>query len=169
MIDNPVGIDFSIKQVQQIFIDELWLDIDTSKKQFNDRVFRNFDKDGNLIPEIYVGDYEYEEVKFDDRLSILSWFDVSDSTNSFDGGQVSQDVGIFFAVNLDDLYPNLTHRAVEESHKDVIKLLDASRITGITTGEAAYGDYYIDNLKRYNMQPWHVFRVNYLMNYIINC
>ena len=35
MIVNPVGIDAPIQYIQQIFIDELWLNLDDSKKQFN--------------------------------------------------------------------------------------------------------------------------------------
>ena len=171
MIDNPIGIDAPIQELQELFIDELWTDIAADKKQFNHRVFRNLDRNGNLIPEIIVsGSNEYEEVKFNDSLTALSWFDVSDTPTSFDGGQSTREVGIFFAVNLTEIYPNLDHRAVEEVHRDVLELLDSSNVQGdAITGEAAYGDFSVDNLKRYNMQPWHVFRIPYLMQYTIDC
>lgn len=166
MINNPVGIDYPIQEIQQIFIDELWTDYNAL---FNHRVFKNRDRNGNSIPEIYVKNREYKEVLFDDRVDVISWFDVNEESNSFDGGQFTQVVGIFFAVNLGVLYPDLEHRAVEESHRDVLNLLDQSQVTGIITNLPAYGDYYTDKLKRFNMQPWHVFRINYLMQYSVNC
>lgn len=171
MIINPVGIDAPIQVIQQLFIDELWLDIDSSRKEFNDRVFRNLDKEGNIYPEVFIDNTnDYRRVKFNDRLDVLSWFDVSPIPNSFNGGYSTREVGIFFAVNLDKLYPDLAHRAVEESHRDVLQLLDLSNVLGdAITGELAYGDFNVDNLKLYDMQPWHVFRINYLMEYIINC
>lgn len=166
MINNPIGIDYPIQEIQKIFIDELWADY---KTQFNHRVFKNRDRNGNSIPEIYVKNSEYKEVLFNDRVDAISWFDVNEESNSFDGGQFTQAVGIFFAVNLGVLYPDLEHRAVEESHRDVLNLLDQSQVTGIITNLPAYGDYYTDKLKRFNMQPWHVFRINYLMQYSVNC
>jgi hypothetical protein len=174
MIANPVGIDFPIQEMQQLFIANLWTDISASKKEFNHRVFSNKDKDGNNYPEVFIdGTNDYRRVKFDDRLSVLSWFDVSDSTGSFSGDYINQEVGVFFAVNLKDLYPTLQHRAVEESHKDVNSVLLKRPLnfstTEITTRDAAYGDFNIDNLKKYNIQPWHVFRIKCNVKYQLNC
>ena len=165
MIENPKGIDYPIQELQQLFIDELWT---VANCDYFHRVFRNT-RDGKLIPEVFIGGNSYNEVKFNDRKDVISWFDVSDETNSYDGGQVSQNVGVFFAVNVKKLYPTLTHRAVEEAHGDVLNLLRGYDISGIVTGERAYGDYDISNLKNYNMQPWHVFRINIVLNYGINC
>ena len=172
MIDNPKGIDLPIQEMQQLFIDNLWPDIDISKKEFNHRVFAN-QRDGITIPEVLVKNNDYKEVRFCDRLDVLSWFEVSQSTDSYQLGQIQQTVGVFFAVNLKKLYPDLSHRAVEESHLDVQKVLlkrsGEFEITGILTGEAAYGDYDTSGLKRYNMQPWHVFRFNCNVKYSLNC
>lgn len=172
MIDNPKGIDRPIQEMQQLFIDKLWTNIDASKKEFNHRVFRNV-RNGDLIPEVYDGSNEYKEVKFNDNLDVLSWFDVDDSTNSINGEQVNQNVGVFFAVNLKKLYPLLSHRAVEESHvavRKVLKLRSSEfEITGLVTGLAAYGDFNTDNLKHPDMQPWHVFRFNCNVSFTLNC
>lgn len=168
MITNPVGIDYPIQELQQLFIDELWPDIAADKKEFNHRVFKNERKD-LIIPEVFVKDREYREVKFNDKLTVLSWFDVADNTNSFDAGQINQNVGIFFAVNLKELYSILDHRSIEEAHRDVLKLLDYSNVIDIINGAGAYGDFDISNLKKYNMQPWHVFRINYLIEFNVNC
>lgn len=174
MIENPVGIDAPIQELQQLFIDELWTHLDSSKKEFNHRVFKNQKKD-RVIPEVFTEKGNsiikgaYEEVVFNKRLDVLSWFDVPNTDDSFDGGQFSATVGIFFAVNLNAIYPDLSHRAVEEVHRDVLNLLDKAQVLGVIRNEDAYGDYSTEGLKNYNMQPWHVFRINYKMDYIINC
>jgi hypothetical protein len=174
MIQEPKGIDLPIQEMQQLFIANLWPDTDASKKEFNHRVFGNLDKEDNLYPETFIDNTkDYKRVKFNDNLYSLSWFDVSDTTDSYQLGQIEQSVGVFFAVNLAKLYPALTHRAVEESHLAVQRILlkrsGEFEITGITTGAAAYGDFDITNLKDYNMQPWHVFRFDCNVKYSLNC
>ena len=173
MITNPVGIDAPIQDMQQLFIDELWTSISDDKKQYHHRVFNN-PKDGKNRPEVLKdGTVKYDEVKFNNRLSVLSWFDVSDSTDSYNLGQINQDVGVFFAVNLNDVYPSLSHRSVEEVHLDAQKILlkrsGEFEITGITTGAEAYGNFSTENLKAFNMQPWHVFRFDCNVKYSLNC
>lgn len=173
MITNPKGIDLPIQEMQQLFEANLWTDIPANKKEFNHRAWRNL-RNGFLIPEVQIDDTsEYREVKFQDNLTVLSWFDVSPSTDSMDGEQVIQEVGIFFAVNLEELYPSLSHRAVEESHADVRKVLKKRssefNVLGITTGIEAYGDFDTANLKHPDMQPFHVFKYNCNVSFTLNC
>jgi len=174
MIDSPVGIDFPIQEMQQLFIANLWPNIPTAKKEFNHRVFSNEDKDGNDYPEVLIsGTNDYRRVKFDDRLSVLSWFDVADNTDSYNLGQINHSVGVFFAVNLKDLYPTLPHRATEEAHLEVQEILlkrsGEFEVTGIKRRSEAYGEYSTENLKAFNMQPWHVFRFDCDVKYSLNC
>ena len=42
-------------------------------------------------------------------------------------------------------------------------------INEISTGAEAFGDFDIDNLKGYNMQPWHTFRFTCNVKYQLNC
>lgn len=170
MIVNPKGIDRPIQEMQQLFINNLWTNVEN--KQFYHRVFRN-EKKGVVRPEVFSEiRNNYEEVIFDKRLNVLSWFDVADTTNSVDGEQVTQDVGVFFAVNLKKLYPNLAHRAVEETHRDVRNVIlerpTSWKIEAISTGRSAYGDFEAE-LKGLDMQPWHVFRFNCNVSYTLNC
>jgi len=173
MIAKPIGIDLPIQQMQQLFINNLWPTIDTQDKMFYQRVFRN-ERNGNLYPEVLIeGTNDYQEVEFDDRLSALCWFDVANETNSYDLGQINQNVGIFFAVNLSVLYPTLSHRAIEEAHLDVQKIITKRigewNIQGIITNMDAYGDFSTDRLMPSNMQPWHVFRFDCNLKYSLNC
>lgn len=177
MIDNPIGIDKPIQDMQQQFVANLWADKDdldeyVFNRSFNTRVFKNY-VDNKLKPEILIeGSNRYEEVLFDNRLDVLSWFDVSDTSDSINGTQVQWNVGIFFAVNLDKLYPSLQHRAVEEVHRDVIFQLQKKRTVfetiNIDLDEKAFGDFDIDNLVNYNLQPWHTFRVNCRVKFSYN-
>lgn len=172
MINDRKGIDLPISDMQDLFNKHLWTDFNT---EYNHRVFAN-EKNGNVIPQVYLGKSnkkEYKDVRFDDRLDALCWFDVSNNTNSYNLGQITQEVGVFFAVNLGKLFPDITHRAVEESHLAVQQILKKRptdwEITGITTNTPAYGDYFTDNLKAFNMQPWHVFRFECNVKYLLNC
>ena len=173
MITNPVGIDFQIQAMQNLFINKLWTDVSAPKKQFNHRVFKN-EKNGEVYPALFNDSTnDYKNVIFNDRLSVLSWFDVVDSTNSFNSNQATQTVGVFFAVNLKDIYPNLSHRAVEEAHRDALSILSMRPsnfvITELISNKDAYGDFSVDNLKAFNMQPWHVFRYNCNVGFTFNC
>jgi len=174
MIQDPKGIDLPIQEMQCLFDDNLWHHVGTDKKRFYHRVFKN-PKDGIIRPEVFteIGN-NYKEVKFDKRLTVLSWFDVSETQDNYIPGQNEKEVGIFFAVNLTELYPTLSHRAVEESHIDVAKvvLMHPSFImpfNSIVERELAYGDFDTSNLKGYNMQPWHVFRINCNVIYNVKC
>jgi hypothetical protein len=174
MIQNPVGIDYPIQEMQCLFMDKLWEGVSNDKKRFYHRVFKN-PKDGIIRPEVFteIGN-NYKEVKFDKRLTVLSWFDVAETAEDYKIGQNSKSVGIFFAVNLSELYPNLSHRAVEESHADAIRVVQKlqrhfKRPYDILERELAYGDFDTSNLKGYNMHPWHVFRINCECTYTLKC
>lgn len=173
MIINPKGIDLPIQEMQILFQNNLWLNIESNKKRFYHRVFRNM-KNDTIRPEVFEEiDNNYKEVICNKRLSSLSWFDVESKTDTYNLGQMTHNVGVVFIVNLYDLFPNLSHRAVEESHLAVQKILlkrpNEFQITDIITGIEAYGDFDIENLKNPDMQPWHVFRFNCNVKYSLNC
>lgn len=175
MIINPKGIDLPIQEMQQLFINNLWPTIDAIDKEHYHRVFKNTrGDDDSVYPGVLKEGYrDYVNVEFDDKLSVLSWFDVSNKTDSYQLGQASQDVGVFFAVNLKKLYPTLDHRAVEEAHLDVQKILlkrpSEFGIEGIITGMEAYGDFETTKLEASDMQPWHVFRFDCKVKYFLTC
>lgn len=172
MIINPKGIDRPIQEMQQLFAAHLWGSLSPSKKGYYHRVFAN-GRRGEAIPEIYTGNGEYNEVLFDDMLSAQLWFDVADSTESLANGQIVQGCGIVVIVNLKDIYPTLAHRAEEESHLSVQKVLSRMprefELIGITTGLNAFGQYNTDKLKYPNMHPWHVFRFDCKIHYSLTC
>lgn len=173
MIVNPVGIDKPIQELQILFQNKLWLNVIDSKKQFNHRVFRNEHK-GEVFPEVFIDSTnDYRRVLFNDKLTVLSWFDVSEIQSDYVPGQNIKEVGIFFAVNLKELYPTLAHRAIEESHIDVTKIIQMHPnfimpFNEILEAPRAYGDF-DNNLRGYDQQPWHVFRINCNVIYNVKC
>lgn len=173
MITSPKGIDFPIQEMQTIFTNNLWTELDSGEKCYYARVFRNTKRD-IIRPEVYeeIGN-KYREVLFDKNIHAMCWFDVSPETDSYNLGQITQSVGVVFTVNLTKIYPTLEHRAIEESHLAVQNLLlkraGEFEITGIITGREAYGDFNSDMLKDTDMQPWHVFRFNCEVKYSLNC
>jgi hypothetical protein len=172
MITNPKGIDLPIQQMQNLFVKHLWPSINATKKGYYHRVFRN-NRRGEQIPEIYVGNGEYKDVLFDDFLSAQIWFDVAERTDSLSSGQIVRDCGVVVIVNLNEIYPSLTHRCEEEVHFDVMRVLNRMpkvfEQTGITTGMAAFGNFNTTPLKHADMNPWHVFRFDCKIHYSLNC
>lgn len=170
MIANPQGIDLPIQQLQQLFISRLWTEFNC---QFNHRTYKTYEND-RLVPKVLIeGSDRYTDVTFDNKLDALCWFDVGGETDNIDGEFITEQVGIFFAVNLSKIYPTLAHRAEEEAHSDVLKMINRKKrsfkVVKLIKDEKAFGAYYIDELKAYNMQPWHTFRFNCNVNYSYNC
>jgi len=167
------GIDIPISNLRNAFASRLWGDVD--KKIYYSRVFRNLNTQKELIGEVFISDKEYKEVHFDDTYHVNCFFDVADEiSNTETGLQTTREVGIVFAVRVDKIYPDLDYRAVEELYSDVLAVINDSegrRVIpdNIITGLNAYGDLSTANLKAYDMQPWHVFRVNTTMQVNYGC
>ena len=155
------GIDIPISRLVNLFETKLWNSV--LNKEFNGRIYRN-DKRGIVIPEKHIeGTNEYREILFNDKLNALCFFDASGTiTNLSD--QPNQEVRIVFALNLKNIYPDLSYRATEEAHKDVLDVINKGLIRGysidsIDTGLNAYGDLDTSKLKHYSMHPFYTFAV----------
>ena len=77
------------------------------------------------------------------------------------------------SANIPSIYPSLGYRATEEIYRDVLTV--ARRHSGLITvdsmdtGLEAYGDLFTDNLKSFDMQPYHTFGLNMTMFVNYNC
>jgi hypothetical protein len=115
--ENPVGIDIPIQNFQKFLYKKLcekWGDFECYG-----RAYRN-QKDNGYIPEIYNG--EYKDVFFDDKVSALSFFNVSDMQKQL-MSQREADVSLIFCVNIQKV-KNIKHRADEEVRIDVIEICE---------------------------------------------
>lgn len=135
------------------------------------RCYRN-KKDEGYIAEVHTGGNEYKEVYYDDQVSAISFFGISDKIKNDVQNQVN--IHLVFFVNLVKLKPLITHRADEEVRQDVFKALGSSSF-GLTFQGV---DLWLENvlkeytgsrngqrLKAVDMHPVHCFRFNYNLTY----
>lgn len=164
---NPVGIDKMIDRIQERLYNRLgW-----SNYESYHRVYVNETENG-LVPEKFESGKDYKEVFFDDKYDATSYFVVT-SPVSIDE-KAAYPVSIYFQCKLDALYPTVTHRADEEAHYDVLRVLSnnfkrieiTSQITGIGN---VYSGWRQDQIQFTDMHPFHVFRIDMIINMELPC
>ncbi len=171
---NPVGIDIVINDLQELLFTGLtakgWTNYDSYP-----RVYKNETKDG-LIPEFYTSKGDYEEVYFDDRLNALSFWLVDDSVEQQNNPNYTANIKVVFQVNLNKLYNNISHRADEEMHRDVSRILDESMIVNrhnkkITTGiKKIYNEEGLNSTNGFeDMSNYHVVKFDIEVSFQYKC
>lgn len=173
---NPVGIDWHIQQLQTKLHNTLvgadyWSLTDTGKYRCYGRCYRN-KTDNGYIAEHYESANEYREVYWDDALSVISFFGISDNIELSVGAKT--DVHLVFFVKLTDLAPSITHRADEEVRNQVLKVIGKSS-NGFTVNSVELwlenvlreysGSRRDERLKYVDMHPVHCFRINMSISY----
>jgi len=161
IITNPVGIDAEIQRLQQRFTANLF-----SGKNYTShgRAFLNVRDDG-IVPEVYLGSDEYEEVLLNDSLDAMSFFTV-DPSMGIQGKESKAKVDIYFFCNLSTLFA-CTHRATEEVHILVLTEIDKTpfQVTGLVQGSECVRDFTIRNPELLDMQPFYCFKFECLITY----
>jgi hypothetical protein len=179
---GPVGLDKAIQQIQTDlyrYLLKKWFNLD-SKTQDTDqyhchgRCYRNKQVDNGYIAEVFSGDAtqgekDYKEVYWNDNISAISFFSVSDKVDNAMGESKVSASAIFF-VNVTKLKPAIAHRADEEVRQDLINFFQGASYLGYETG--------IDNVLReypgtrknklvavVEVQPVHCFRINLNLKY----
>jgi hypothetical protein len=160
-ITNPTGIDIHIQNLQAQFLANLF-----AGKLYSSygRAFLN-EKNG-IIPEVYNGANEYQDVLLDDTLDAISFFTVN-PLQEFDYQYSTANVSIYFFVNLSTLF-SYTHRAVEEVHLLVLKEIDKAnifKVLRLITGRDAVKDFAIRQPELLDMQPYYCFKFECSINY----
>jgi len=161
-----VGIDVLIEAQRLIFEDNLF--VGSTYVSYH-RAFVN-EKTGVNIPEIHVSDSnEYTEVLLNDKIDGHSFFVVRPNISVLDGALLTANVDIYFALNLDKLYPSATQRAVEYAHRDILALLTRTRfmLKEIVTGLQAFDDFGFIDLKD-NMEPFYLVKFETEIEYQYN-
>ena len=172
---SPVGIDVIIDGLQNYLYTNL-LDKGWTSYESYPRAYKNETKEGNIIPEFYTKEGEYEEVYFDDAFNATSFFLTRDTSELASESNYTTDVKIIFQVKLNKLYPSITHRADEEMHKDVMLLLEKNPYTDgfvikKTTGiKKVYNDEGLEKTNEFeDMSNYHVVKFDLKINYRYNC
>lgn len=168
------GVDIPISQLRDDFA-ELWPDV--SDQIYYSRAFTNeriVDGDKQIIPEVFETTKEYKEVLFNDRWNVSVFFTVDSERNNLKD-QPETVISAIFAVNLNAIYPGVNYRQEENVHADVMQIFEVSNTAyaidsiDLTVGLNAYDPFYKENVKQYNMHPWHTFRFDFAMRYSYDC
>ena len=163
-----IGIDIPIERLRADFENYLWVGAVNS---FNGRCFRN-QRDGKLIPEIKGDRDEYREVLLQDGNDSTVFFDVDPDREMKSKSQSEANVSIYFAVNLEELYPSLSrNEASETAYVDAVDLINGSGfdVTGIISGKEAFNTWGYEDSIFDDMHPYHLFRIDSSIVYNLRC
>jgi len=161
-ISNPKGIDAKIAGLQSFLNTELATsDYYTTAYKCYARAYLN-QREGGVIPELYIGSKEYVDLRLDDREAAFSFF-VVDGGVPVDGDNYNANVRLITYINLSTVYSGVSHRADENAHRDIHNAINGYggewEITGQTWGiENVYEGFEISE-RMYDMQPFHVFAI----------
>ena len=179
---NPVGIDFHIQKLQTklhtVLINaDHWNLADTTKYKAYGRCYRN-KNDKGYIAENYESANEYKEVYWDDTLTAISFFGISNNIVRTIGSEA--DIHFVMFANLTTLAlkdrtgATITHRADEELRQMVLKVIGKNAFGFSVTGVDLWlenvlkeypGSRRDDRLKVVDMHPIHCFRINLKLSY----
>jgi len=108
---SPVGIDKAIANVQTRLYNYLTLTAEWLNYESYPRAYKN-PLGEDTIPEVYVGGNEYEEVLFNDKFNVTSFFLVDDNVTNNNGpgeeATYTQGISVIFQANLAALYPSMS-------------------------------------------------------------
>jgi hypothetical protein len=170
---SPVGMDVHIQKLQAVLHTKLLAKWELNSDDYlcYDRCYRN-KKDNGYIAEVFTGNGDYREVFWNDAVSVVSFFGISDRVNHNMVNEAA--IHLVFFVNLKKLKPDNANRPDEEVRKDVTDILGSS-IHGFTWQSVDFwmenvlkeytGSKRSDRLKVVDMHPVHCFRINLLLRY----
>jgi hypothetical protein len=166
--DDPKGIDQIIDSIQKRL--NLGIDIGDATSEIYPRAYKNTKNKrvNKLIPEIYIGNGNYKEMFFDDRIALIAFFIVRDE-KEIDSGLIKADFSIIVQANLNKLFPTeLDTRKDEELQMMFYNALNnwIYKIDSIETGiENVYREFDVSAVLLDDMSFQHVFRINMTGNY----
>jgi len=181
---SPTGIDFYIQNLQKKIHDQLvgpdFLNLTDSDKYIGyGRAYRNRLPEGGYIAENYEGAGEYKEIYWNDNLSILSFFGLSNPPIKKEVTNQTEIHLVFFAnlekLAIKDSDGNLiVHRADEELRSMVQTIIgrnsfgfryDSTELWLENVLKEYPGSRREDRLKFVDMHPIHCFRINLKLFY----
>lgn len=164
------GLDREVSMIKNHLQKHLkWLNV-----EFHGRVYKNPTKsdNGKLVPEIYSGAKNYQEVLTNDLKSGTVFF--SDSfkhtkPNEF-SMQMQTDLSIIFILNLSQLKGDAVRNDIEVQHEvlEILTQLVQFELSDLTIGLSALNDFDTSKIKLSDMQPWHIFSITGKIKYNIN-
>ena len=163
-----IGLDAKIEVLRERFASKLFADVAGNSYASLGRAFL-LKRDGKDVPELQIASTRrYQEVLPNRKIDGQSFFLAETGIDI--GNDLIAKVSIYFAVNLDALYPDVTERAVEYLHRDVVKIIKGFSfdLTHIETDLPAFDKF--ESIKETdNMQPHYLCRFDTEIDYKINC
>lgn len=168
---NTAGVDTPIERIKNYLYSELLSKWNPDELDVYGRIYKNTSQ-GITYPEYYIGDNEYKEVLLDDTKTGIIFFSVSDFANS-NGDVLNRECDVIVSIDLNELNGN-TYRTDAHVQRDVFKVLNNFRgIFSINRIETGLNNVYSDFngvVKYFNdMQGFHHFKINGIINYTNNC
>lgn len=162
------GLDREVSIIKKHLEKKLkWLNVD-----FHGRVYKNPSKsdNGKLVPEIYSGAKNYQEVLTNDLKSGTVFFSDSFKHTVFNSQQMETDLSIIFILNLSQLKGDEVRSDIEVQHEVLELLVQLSQfeLSDLTIGLNALNDFDTSKIKLSDMQPWHIFSITGKIKYNIN-
>jgi hypothetical protein len=169
---NPKGLDKLIDKIQLKLNNQLDLGI----WENNHRAYRNPKQDSKrgFIAELYTENGNYRECYYDDNFDAVSFFFASDKSEIVDG-KIKQDFSLIFHVDINAIYPTITHRADEELKMHVLTVLNSFSnalfsVNDIDTGiQNVYKEFEFENIKFEDMSNLFCVRFNMTAYYVADC
>ncbi|OCB77955.1 hypothetical protein [Flavobacterium crassostreae] len=157
------GIDNKIKIMQDVLFQHLGFE----NVDFYGRVQKIVNKEGKgLSPQISISNTERKEVLYDDRNAPGGsiFFVDNDEHTTTDGDRFFAKVKVVFMLNLNKVASIKNYRSdseIQQNAIDLLKKLKAIEITAIEKGiENVLSDFNTDQIKEYDIQPYHTFSIN---------
>ena len=170
---NPKGLDKIIDRIQVKLNTKLNLGV----WENNHRAYKNPkpNKERGFIAELYTENGNYRECYYDDNFDAVSFFIASENSEVIENKIISQQFSLIFHVDLDAIYPMITHRADEELRMQVVHVLNSLgksfvSIESIESGiQNVYKEFEVQNIKYDDMSNIHCVRFNLKTNYVVDC
>lgn len=177
---NPSGLNWYVQQLQTKIHNELislWELADLNQYECYGLCYRN-KRDGGYVAEVYTSGNEYKEVYWNDQLTAISFFGISNNIKRTVKSEA--EVHLVFFTNLQKLalkdYQGnaIAHRADEELRNMVTGILGrfSNGFTVLSTDlwlenvlREYPGSYRDQRLKAVDMHPVHCFRINLKLIY----
>lgn len=171
--ENIIGIDLQVQRLQKVMYRHVLADLGLTDSDYEcyGRIYRN-EREDLTVPEWYYGDATgYGEVLFNDKVAIQSFFDAGETTDSEDTYKTANaSLYVMMQLDLIPAYTSTTQRYDENARVYFENLTDRrfgfilnNIVVGLKTAMKDYkGIMNAIEMKHRNMQPFLVFRLDYV-------
>lgn len=154
----PKGVDLTIDYIQE----HLNTMLSWSNVTIYPRIYKEETETG-IKPKVYNTDGDYEEVFYNDTLNGSMFFYTEDSRTVRDETYPIS-LSLVVQMNLNAIYPTITHRADEEAHNDLILALNQMslhKVNGLVTGiRNVYSEFEVNQVLLDDINEYHCFRID---------